>query len=129
LLYEPYATLKREIEQNDYYFFMGEYVENKTHVFLVLANHYTGNYAYIFGDKESLQTLGGTGLITSFSTRTIPITSKDDYFVSYYLPYKVLTDKKNLFDSTLVSENDKIKLRNIKEDDNPVLMFYELKSF
>jgi hypothetical protein len=122
----------REAEQNDYYFFSGEYVENKTHDFLILDNFYIRNYTFIFRDKNSGNICGGTVLKNSpeiFPIINTPIASRESYFISYFIPQYTAELKKTLSQNIMLSEEDKIKIRNLQEEDNPVLMFYELKPF
>jgi hypothetical protein len=122
----------REVRQNNYYFFMGEYIENSRHDFFILENWHIKNLTFIFRDKKSGNIKGGTVLKNSpavFPVIRTPIASKDSYFISYFIPEYTDELKKLLPQSLMLSEEDKIKIRNLQEEDNPVLMFYELKPF
>jgi DNA-binding beta-propeller fold protein YncE len=122
----------REAEQNDYYFFSGKYVENKTHDFFILDNFYIKDYTFIFRDKNSGNIRGGTVLINNpevFPIIRRPVASKGSYFISYFIPEYTDELKKLLPQSSMLLEEDKIKIRNLQEEDNPVLIFYELKPF
>jgi hypothetical protein len=130
LLMKSNEALKRVMEQNNYYYFLGGYVETSTHSFVQLTNHYAKNYTFIFRDKQSGALKGGTsflhrsGLLPLISA---PICSKGSYFIGYCWPELM---KKNIEIATVfVSEKDKQMLENLQEDDNPVLIFYELKHF
>jgi hypothetical protein len=121
-----------EIRQNNYYFFMGEYIENSKHDFLILENWHVRNYIFIFRDKGSGNIKAGTVLKNSpavFPVIREPVASKDSYFISYFIPEHIDELKKLLPQSLMLSEEDKIKIENLQEEDNPVLIFYKLKSF
>jgi hypothetical protein len=118
-------------KDNDYYYFMGDYVENDTHDFFQLENRYIKMAMSIFRDKKSGNTLAGTTL-SYFQIAPIieiPKTSEDSLFISYFQPHDIDKFKSILPDCKMVTLEDKIKLEQLQEDDNPVLMFYKLKSF
>jgi hypothetical protein len=118
-------------KDNDYYYFTGDYIANDTHDFFGLENDRIKMQTAIFRDKKSGTILAGTSLNffqTAPALRT-PKASQDSLFISYFQPQDV--DKlKSLFpDFKMLTPDDKLKLEQLQEDDNPVLMFYKLKSF
>jgi hypothetical protein len=121
-----------EVRQNNYYFFMGEYVENIKHDFFILENWYIRDYTFIFRDKNSGNIRVGTVLKNGpevFPIINTPIASRDSCFISYFIPQYTAELKNLLSSNIMLSKEDKIKIRNLQEEDNPVLMFYELKPF
>lgn len=117
------------INNNDYYFYIGKFLKAGTHSLFVLRNSYKGNRAVVYRDNVTGHLKGGTimnfdtGEIPAFS---IPLTSYGDYFVSIH--------NANAYDSllvhsTILSDSDKEKILNMKSDDNPALIFYQLKDF
>ena len=128
----PVMDFFKETRDNNYYFFMGKYIENNTNDFFELSNNYIKTNTRIFRNKETGNLLGGTILTTNqsnFPYINIPVTSYKSYFVSYFLPEKMDILKEIIKQSELLSDEDRAILQNIEDDDNPVLVFYELKDF
>jgi hypothetical protein len=120
-------------KDNDYYYFMGDYVENDSHDFFQLENRHIKMATSIFRDKKSGNILASTSL-SYFQTAPVirtPKTSEDSLFISYFQPHNIEEFKLFLAgcDWKMLTSEDKIKLEQLQEDDNPVLMFYKLKSF
>jgi hypothetical protein len=128
ILMSSCAIFEKAREQNNYYLFMGGYAETSTHDFVSLTNDYIKNHTLIFRDKQSGHIKGGTSL--EYQTNLLPlisapIRSKGSYFIGYAWP-----EKKDIeYETSLISEKDKQMLKNLTEDSNPVLIFYELKPF
>jgi hypothetical protein len=123
-----WENFENAVRYNDYYFCIGKYLETETHNVFFLENWYIGLNAIIFRDKLSGNMEGGTEM--SYNPGEIPmpnfpIASFDNYFISYYLP----DGNKELLASSIISAEDKIKIQNMTEDDNPILVFYKLKNF
>ena len=118
--------------QNDYYYYLGQYIESESHHAFGLTNDNTGLRTIIYRDKKSGNLLGGTHGITDglngMPSTSFPIAVSDSWFISLHTP-----DKNDPFlsntNSTLLSDSDKQKILNLLEDDNPVLVFYRLKEF
>jgi hypothetical protein len=129
LLKADYEHLMSELEDNDYYFYMGDYVGNTAHEFFRLMNLHTRKYTFIYRDKQSGHCAGGTHKQidpTMFIPLNEPVSSYGKYFVSY----SFLSDEDIMaLTSKVFSENVVKKLKALTEDDNPVLVFYELKDF
>ncbi|MDR0726246.1 MAG: 6-bladed beta-propeller [Prevotellaceae bacterium] len=115
------------ITQNDYYFYIGEYFETESHDIFSLSNWHTGKLT-VYRDKKSNNLTGGTNLV--FNPNEIPPlppnTASGDYFISVHYPDPI---DSLLVNSSIISDDDKRKIKNIKEDDNPVLVFFKLKDF
>jgi hypothetical protein len=129
LLKYSYEHLMSELEENDYYFYMGDYVENATHDFFRFMNLYTRSYTFIYRDKQSGNTTGGTHKEidpTMFIPLNEPISSYGKYFVSYSFQSE---EWSMWLTSKFFPEDVVRKLKTLTEDDNPVLVFYELKNF
>ena len=127
LFQENYSTLMDGLRSNDYYFYMGTCVENEAHSFFRLLNLFTKQYSFIYRDKKTGNCEGGTSWILDKSLHpqlNPPISSYGKYFVSYFLP----TDAQ-LLTSKVLPEEMVTKIKSLNEDDNPVLVFYELKDF
>lgn len=114
-------------KKNDYYFYLGEYLDTPSHHAFFLQNWYKKHIVTLFRDKKSGNIIGGTR--AKFNSQELPPIAfpkfvSGDYFISTYLPKK---DK--LQNSTIISKNDKIKIKNLKQTDNPTLVFFKLKKF
>lgn len=117
------------ITKNDYYFYLGQYLDSGNHNIFLLENWHKGIITIVYRDKESGNLIGGTRVkydINEMPPISIPRAVSNDYFISLYLPHN-----NELFttNSTLFSEEDKLKSNDLTENDNPVLVFYKLKSF
>ena len=119
------------IEQNDYYYFTGEFNETDTHLSISYYNRFIRKRSEFFIDKGTNNIIGGTGLeyqTKDFPGLSSPIAAKGRYFISYLQPYDII-DKLKMLDNPMISNDDIIRLNELVEDDNPVLIFYELKEF
>ena len=119
------------IRKNDYYFYIGEYFETESHSALFLRNWHTGTIT-VYRDKKSGNLQGGTYGIcdgtTGMPSMSSPVAVSGNCFISVHFP-----DKNDAFlsnaNSAIVSFEDKQKILNLMEDDNPVLVCYTLKDF
>ncbi|WP_147679230.1 6-bladed beta-propeller [Algibacter pacificus] len=124
-----FKKFEKAIKNNDYYFYLGEYLETNSCQTFFLENWYKGVKTAIYRDKSSGKLLGGTNFL--FSPNEIPSIgfprwTSGEYFVSLYFP-----NEKDLFisKSTLISDEDKLKLKNLTGNSNPVLVLFKLNSF
>jgi hypothetical protein len=118
-------------KEKNYYYFEGTYVENSSHEYFQLSNRHTRIETLIFRDKKSGNVLAGTTL-SYFQIAPVielPIASKDSLFIGCFQPHDIDTFKSLLADSKMVSAGDRIKLKQLREDDNPVLVIFKLKNF
>ncbi len=111
------------LKKNDYHHYVGDYVENSTHEFLVTLNLHTGDMISIFRDKLSGNLIYGNSYEypSSYFPCATPYTSIDDTFVS------IIKITPEFVNSKFGKEY--CKNNNIKENDNPILVFYKLKHF
>jgi len=120
------------IRQNDYYFHLGEYLDAGYHHAFILRNEHLGLRTIIYRDKKSGNLQGGTYGIcdgtNGMPSMSFPMAVSDNYFISAHFPNKNDNFLSNT-NSVIVSQEDKQKIQNLMEDDNPVLVFYELKDF
>jgi hypothetical protein len=129
LLNENYKELMSNLKGNNYYFFMGDFVESKTHDYFKLMNLYTRQYTNIYRNKQNGKCIGGVNKIVDrslFIPLNEPISTYKNQFVSYSYPsdeYINLLTTKN-FSKTTVE-----KLKSMTPDNNPVVVLYELKNF
>jgi hypothetical protein len=124
-----FDEFKKAVRQNDYYFYIGEYFETESHNIFLLDNWYTKAQVIIYRDKKSGNLRGGTNAdynINEIPPMAFPISASDNYFISSYLPSP---NDSILSNSSIISEEDKQKIKNLTGDDNPVLVFYTLKKF
>jgi hypothetical protein len=118
------------IQQNDYYYYLGEYFETESHHAFFLRNDYIGFNTVIYRDKKSGNLTGGTN--ADFNMNEIPPigflkTSSDNYFISIHFPNKNDT---LLYNSSIISDEDKRKInKDVPEDENPTLVLFQLKDF
>ncbi|GAB6013571.1 6-bladed beta-propeller [Viscerimonas tarda] len=116
-------------KQDDYYFYLGQYLETEYHHIFFLENRHIVSQTVVYRDKKSGNLKGGTS--ANFNWNEIPPigfpkTASGDYFVSVHLTNKNDTLLSN---SSVISEEDKLKINNLTEDDNPILVFFKLKDF
>ena len=127
--YNSFEEFDNITRQNDYYYYNGMYLETETHNVFTLENDNTGPVV-IFRDKQSGNMKGG--IYTSLFTDEMPITfrrisTSGNYLISNRYPYKDMYLK--FSNSSLISNEDKLKLKNSLEDDNPFIVFFELTNF
>ncbi|MBP1617091.1 MAG: hypothetical protein H6Q14_918 [Bacteroidetes bacterium] len=123
-----WGDFEKALQQNDYFLYNGKYLETKNQNVFFVENWHIKSWGIIFRDKNSGNMKGGTNMV--FNTNQIPpisfpISTYKQYFISTYLP----DSKLDLSSNSNLSQEDKIKIKNLTEDDNPVLVFYELKPF
>lgn len=118
------------IKNNNYYFFLGEYLETEHQDAFFLKNSHTGFKTVIYRDKKSKKLTGGTHAIYDSEKQIpsigFPTASYRNYFISRH--YHSSSDSL-LFNSMFLSEKEKKIIANMKEDDNPLLIFFELMDF
>lgn len=116
------------ITQNDYYYFVGEYLENNTHQVFFLRNDYRNQRTVIYRDKRTGEMTGGSN--ANFDKNVIPPIAfptavYGDCFVSLHYPNP---NDSCLQASPLLSAEEKRALLQLQEDDNPVLVSFALKT-
>ena len=129
LLQENYDMLMSELENNDYYFYMGDYVESPTHDYFRLMNLYTRQYTDIYRSKQTGNCKGGESRLvdrTLYVPLNEPISSYGKYFVSYFFPSD---ERMGLLTSEVLPDDVVKKIKLLSEEDNPILVFYELNNF
>ena len=123
------------LKSTDYYFFMGNYIENDTHEYFLILNHSKkSRRTILFRDKTSGKLKGGN------------ILPEDSYILLFTAPF---TARKNEFIGALdtygihlmlseLKKDEKYKAAynrlndlfgHLEEDANPVLVRYTLKNF
>ena len=119
------------LKKNDYYFYLGKYLDNKSHHVFFLGNWYKGLETVVYRDKYSGKLIGGTN--ADFNWNETPGTAfprwvSGEYFISTYLP---TSDENDLFtsNSTIISTEDKARAKGLDENSNPVLVLFKLKHF
>lgn len=125
---KTWNELKNMLLHNDYFLYNGAYLETQKHDLFYIENWYIKLNAIVFRDKASGNMRGGTRMLYNtdiIPPINLPITSFSDYFVSCYLPQ----NKWDISDNPNFSNEDRQKISNLKEDDNPVLVFFSLKKF
>lgn len=115
------------LSQNNYYYYIGEYLETKfQHVFF-LRNNYIGLQTIVYRDKRTGKMIGGTNAdfdVNELPAIAFPKAAYGNYFISLHYPSN---DDNLLSNSSIISDEDKQIILNMKEDDNPCLVFYQLK--
>jgi hypothetical protein len=126
---DSFDEFDKAIRQNDYYFYNGRYLETENHNVFFLENYNIGERTVIYRDRQSGNLIGGTNAdynMNEIPPIAFPISMSGNYFISSYLP---TSNNSLLSNSSIVSDEDKIKIHSLMEDDNPVLVFYKLKDF
>jgi hypothetical protein len=86
----------------------------------------------IFIDKKTGICKGGTtwsvddSLYPSFD---VPISSKGYYFITYCYIDEYSKKKMDLLTNKKIPQETVTKLKTLKEDDNPIIVMYELDAF
>lgn len=123
-------TFKTAIKNHDYYFFKGDgYLETNTCNLFVLLNTYIQRKLYVFRNKKSRHLVGGDKpIINAYQMPVVdfPLASYKNAFIS---TAQITKEAPFITKSTLLSREDKLKLKQLTNDDNPVLVFFELKDF
>lgn len=125
----PFDKFKKDAVKNNYYFYLGEYLTTKyTNVFF-LENWNIQMKTIIFRNKKTGHMIGGTSA-TQDSNEIPPVGFpkfvSGEYFISWYLPNP---NDSFATKSKIISNADKLKIKGLTENDNPVLVFYNLKDF
>lgn len=121
--------LHNELSQNDYYYFIGEYLENFTHQVFFLRNDYKGLRSIVYRDKRTGKSFGGAEALLDLQEIppiAFPKSVYGDEFISLYYPDKQVS---TLSKSSMVSTPDKALVTRWKEEDNPILVLFKLKDF
>jgi hypothetical protein len=125
-----FDEFERATCQDDYYYYLGEYFDTKFHHAFILMNDYTRLRTIIYRNKKSGNLQGGTyGIcdgVNGMPSMRLPVAVSGEYFLSLHFPNE---NESSLSNSSIVLEEDKKKIKNLKEDDNPVLVFFKLKNF
>jgi hypothetical protein len=132
LLKADFGEVSDASKENDYFMFEGNFSETKDHLYVRFSNRKRLYMSVFFVDKNSWDIKGGTNFYhpaEMYPGIGLPITSTDSCFISCIYPYHIMANLDKLQPSEYLSEEEVSILKKIKEDDNPVLMFYELKDF
>lgn len=121
-----WGDLKNTLQQNNYFLYNGAFLETNSHELFYVENWYMRCNLMVFRDKQSGNMKGGTRML--YNTENMPpinspIASFNKYFVSCYLPQNKWKPSKNF----QISAEDRVGIENLKEDDNPALVFFSLK--
>jgi hypothetical protein len=118
------------INQNDYYYYIGNYFEAASHQAFFLRNDYIKMNTVIYRDKKSGNLTGGNSAnldMTEIPPIMFPIATSGNYFICAHFPTKNDT---LLFNSSVISDEDKRKInKDVPEDENPMLVLFQLKDF
>lgn len=115
------------INSNDYFYFSGEFLESKQHLFFKFGNNSycfygTQTDSLVVGNYFSQKILDKTQPRLEFST---PISVKDEWFVSVIWPFRISDEQKELIDKTGNPTFEVFK--NLSDLDNPILLFFKIK--
>lgn len=119
----------KSISNNNYFFFIGEYFETHTHHAIFLRNNYLRKTFVYFRDKTNGKIIGGCNAkidIEQIPPIAFPKSVFGNYFVSVYYPNN---NPKVLSNSKFISSEEKVTLQSMTEDDNPILVLYDLNNF
>ncbi|GGF45409.1 6-bladed beta-propeller [Echinicola rosea] len=124
-----YEEFKRTVRDDDYFFFIGEYLEAGGFQMFCLRNWYRGSMTIVYRDKNSGNLVGGTKggfRIEDMPGMAPPQSTYKEEFISWYIPRKDFPFNTK---SKMLSETDKAKVRDLTKEDNPVLVFFRLNDF
>lgn len=129
-LKETMMEFNNAIKNNDYYYYLGEYLGTERHDAFFLMNNYIGLKTIIYRDKVTKKLVGGTRAVyddkKQIPSMGFPFATFGDYFISCHFPVE---SDSLLSGSSLLSDKDKKIIEVAKEDDNPILILFKLKFF
>ena len=123
-----YKAFYSFLKSNDYYYFLGEYLETPECNVFYLRNDYRGFQTVIFRNKKDEKMFGGTKAnfdVSEIPAIAFPKATFKDYLVSIHYPN--IEQDRFLKNSHLLTQEDKNIICNLKEDDNPIIILYKLK--
>lgn len=125
---KTWKELQKTLRENDRFLYNGAYLQTQAHELFYVENWYIRLNSLVFRDKRSGNMIGGTEM--RYSTNIIPpinspIATFGEYFISCYFPQ----NKYDFSNNINLTEENKRNIGNLKEDDNPVLVFFSLKKF
>lgn len=115
------------LKNNDFYYFMGNYIKNDTHEYFTLYNRYNKMtyQTFIFRDKVSGKLIGGNkiSLNDNIPFFSFPLTAYKNEFIGAISPQSI---------NYYLSENEEKWKNNalfdqVDSDSNPILVKYNLK--
>jgi hypothetical protein len=115
------------LKNNDFYYFMGNYIKNDTHEYFALYNRYNKKrfQTFIFRDKESGKLIGGNKITLNDSIPFFgyPLTAYKNEFIGAISPQAI---------NHYLSENEEKRKNNtlfdqLDSDSNPIVIKYTLK--
>ena len=115
------------LKNNDFYYFMGNYIKNDTHDYFTLNNRYNKMtyQTFIFRDKVSGKLIGGNkiSLNDNIPFFSFPLTAYKNEFIGAISPQSI---------NYYLSENEEKWKNNtlfdqVDSDSNPILVKYNLK--
>lgn len=117
------------LEKNDYFYFIGEYLETTTHHAFFLRNDYRRIQSVIYRNKQTGHIIGGMSAQVDKNqvlAAVSPISTYRDCFVSVCYKGK---DDNLLSNSDILSPESKEAMKNLQEEDNPVIVLFNLQNF
>ena len=124
-----FAEARGNLSKNDFYYFLGKYMETRSHQVFFLHNNYINLNTVIYRDKSTGKLIGGTSL--NYNEKELlpygfPLNSTSDYFMSLYWPDG---SEKNIVNSPFISDAEIHTLKSVKNGDNPIIILFGLKGF
>ena len=114
---------------NDYYYCMGDYLETYHQNAFFVRNEFKNYFGIVYRDKKTGNMIGGNISISDkgMAFIALPMATFGNEFVSVFKPY---SDNYDTFKNyPILSEADKEKSKQFKDDDNPILVYFTLKEF
>ena len=125
---DPRGRFTDILTQNDYYYFLGEYLETTSHQAFFLRNDWRGHRLVVYRDKHTGGMSGGATYHFDYHLLPpvgFPKATYKDCFVSLHYPSP---QDSCLQASSLISAEDKRVIAGLTTDDNPVLVLFRMKS-
>jgi len=114
------------LKDNDYYFFMGEFLENNTHECFILYNHNKKGFkTLIFRDKLSRKLRGGNKILLDgdIPLFSFPLASHKNEFIGTINSYAI----HNYLSNMGKGKEKNTVFTGIDDDSNPIIIKYKLK--
>lgn len=116
------------VQSNKITYFMGSFVENTRHLFLRL-NSPDGEYAYLLYDKHGDTVFYYNRILYNdyFITFNFPLLASKNEFITAIDAHKAISSLNNFKNHSVITSESLDLLNSIQINDNPILMFYQLK--
>ncbi len=124
-VHDTYSMIIEQSKQNAF-IYSGNYLETRDHSYMNLINMAEQRILHVFRNNNTGEIIAGSALLTGDSAMPLiqaPIATYGDYFVSTLEKFNV----NGIVTSNMISKENAQVINQMKEEDNPILIFYKIK--